>query len=494
MAPRVCGPRPSFVWVRSAPGGRCRAARISASFGPVNAESRAVAVQVLRLAGPAIATSLLGTLVFLADRVMLARHGQDSLASMQVQGPLMWSIASVFMGLCVGTVALVARATGAGDRGRVRATARAALRLALLLGVLVAIGGLCLLDVIVDGLGPDAAHLRDLSRGYLRIGIAMLPAEFVATTAAMILHGHGDTRTPLLVGIVGNVVNVLVNAACIFGVRIGPLTIPELGVQGAAIGTAIAFVLQAVLLVAWLARHDHPASVRRLFRRAPLAGVRDDAEALARLVRLGAPGILERLVVHAGFLAFVKVMTSLGELEIAANQALITIESICFLGADGFGVAAATVMGQRLGADDPIAARRGGLIATGLAVSTISAIGMGLWLCGPVLLPIFGDAERGPALVAEGLRTMPLLALAAPFMTAAIVVAQALRGAGDTRSPVLAALVGCLVVRVGLASWLALELELGLPGAWWASTADWIVRTLLLGAVFLRGRWARLQI
>lgn len=436
--------------------------------------------RVARLAGPAILTSLLETAVFLADRVMLARYGQEALASMQLQGPLMWSIGAVFRALCIGVVALVAHSTGAMDLERRAAVIRSGLRLSSVVGV--AVGGLCLatLPWIVVGLGPEDAHLRSLSSDYLSIGFAAIPAELVASTAAMIFAASGDTRTPFAVGLVTNAINIGVNAVLIFGYSGMGITVPELGVSGAAIGTATAFTVEAILLLVLLRR-------RGLWR-----ATNPEIRPMPDLLRLGVPAMAERVVMQTGFLAFAKILTALGALAMATNQALITIESICFLCADGFGVAAAAVMGQALGAKDPAEAKRGGMVAVGMAVASLTVMGLMIWAGSSVLLPIFApDPEQGPALVEAGIAVMPLLALAQPFMAAVIVVAQGLRGAGDTKSPLWSALVGSLVVRVSLAWLLGMHLGLGLAGVWIASLADWFVRTLLLGAVFLRGTWQR---
>jgi putative MATE family efflux protein len=454
-----------------------------------------VVPEVLRLALPAIATGLLSTTVFLADRLMLARYHVDALASMQLQGPLLWSVTSVFMAACAGTVALVARSTGAGDLTRARAVARASLRLAFGIGVAVAVVGVVGLDAIVVLFGPSEPHLRALSADYLAITFAMLPATFVATSASMILAGWGDTRSPLLAGLVANALNIVINALLIFGARAGPLHFPALGVQGAAIGTATAFVVEAIVLVAILGRRSHPLSIAALWRREDPEHGAGDATARRDVLRLSAPAVAERIVVHIGFLAYAKAITALGPLAMAANQALITVESICFLCADGFGIAAATVMGQRLGRGDIDGAKHGGVVATTLATVSITVVGALLWLTGPVSVPVFvAPGQDGTALVALALSVLPLLALAQPFMTASIVLAQGLRGAGDTRSPLVSALIGGLAVRVSLAWLFALALDLGLVGIWWASTIDWIIRTAVLVVIFRGAAWTKLRV
>jgi putative MATE family efflux protein len=453
--------------------------------------SRPITAEVMRLALPAIATGLLGTLVFLADRVMLARFHQDALASMQLQGPLLWSVSSVFMALCAGTVALVARSVGAGDDGRARAVARASVRLAALLGIVVAIVGLVLLEPIVVALGPVEPHLRALSVDYLGVTFAGLPAAFIATSASMILGGSGDTRTPLFAGLLANGSNIAINWVLIYGHDLGALTVPPLGVRGAAIGTATAFVIEAAYLLWVLGRAEHRLCVAGWWRRTA------DVDVAARrdIVRLSIPAAAERVLVHAGFLAYAKAITSLGATAMAANQALITVESICFMCADGFGVAAATVMGQQLGRGSPERARAGGRIAVCIAVVTITIAGVVVWATGRWTLPLFvPPGQDGTTLVAVAAQALPLLAIAQPGMSAALVLSVGLRGAGDTRSPLLAAVAGGVVLRVSLAWSLVTFTDLGLVGIWVASAIDWTVRAIWLAIVFRRGLWAKITV
>ncbi len=445
----------------------------------------------MRLAVPAILTGLLGTLVFLADRVMLARFDQDALASMQLQGPLLWSASSVFMAACAGTVALVSRSVGAGDHPRARDVARAALRLSAMLGLGVAALGTALLGPIVTLLGPANEGLRALSSDYLAITFAALPAAFLATGASMILAGSGDTKTPLLAGLIANVSNIAINAVLIYGVDIGPLSLGPLGVRGAAIGTACAFVLESAYLLRVLGRPSHPLCSAGWWR-VPTPALR-----IARrdIVVLSLPAVAERVLVHAGFLAYAKAIATLGATAMAANQALITVESICFMCADGFGIAAATVMGQQLGAGRPDRARAGGRIATTIAIATITGAGLLVWATGRWTLSAFvPDGEDGTALVATATAVLPLLALSQPGMSAAIVLSTGLRGAGDTRSPLWAAIAGGVILRVSLAWVVITYTDLGLVGIWCASALDWTVRALWLFAVFHRGRWTTMRV
>jgi MATE family, multidrug efflux pump len=437
-------------------------------------------------------TSFLQTAVFLADRLLLGRYSQEALASMQVQGPLLWSLFSVFTGVLVGAIPLVSRCIGAEDRERASAAARASLRLALILGVIVAIGCALFLQPIVRGLGPDSEALRSLSIRYIRVALCGFPQMFVATTAAMILAASGNTRTPFAVGIVTNLLNVVLNLLLIFGASLGPFgRIPALGVTGSAAGSVVAFSLESSLLVYALSRAGSPLSLGNPFRRAGEI----DRKARRDLLRLSTPALAERIVIHAGYLCYSGVITRLGALVMASNQALITLESICFLSADGFGIAAGTLVGQSLGRRAPEAARHAGWLAAGIAATALSALGLGIWSAGEPLLSAFVPrGQDGSALVGAGMSALPLLAASQPFLALSVVLSQSLRGAGDTRTPLVAAVLGGALVRVTLVWWLGMHVGLGMRAVWLASLADWIVRTALLAAVFARGHWRRIEV
>lgn len=448
---------------------------------------RGVARELLRLAWPAVLTSLLQTLVFLVDRVVLARYSQDALASMQVQGPLLWSLFGVFGGLLVGTVPLVARATGQGDQARARAVARTSVFVALFVAIAIALGCGATIEPLVRALGPEAEDVRALSRDYLEIALFGFPPMFVATTTAMILAASGNTRTPFFAGLVSNGVNVVLSVLLVFGADLGSLgQIPSLGVGGAATGSVVAFTLEAALLVAALSSR----SGLGLRWRAPF-----DRSAGLALLRISAPAVLERTIIHVGYLAYVWVITQLGPLVMATNQALITLESVCFLAADGFGVAAATVVGQSLGRQERASAKRGGSLAAVIASGALTGLGLLLWATSPWTLGAFTPAGTAPGpLASEAGRVLPLLVVAQPFMAVSVVLAQALRGAGDTRSPLLAAIAGGLMLRVALAYTLGISLGYGVVGIWWASLVDWIFRAVLLGVIFARGRWSEIRL
>ena len=439
-----------------------------------------LAREVWRLAWPAITHMLLVTLMFLVGRVMVGRYSPTALASLQVSGTLVWSTYSVFTAFSTGTLAVVARSIGAGDRAAAAQAARSSLLFAALLGVLVTVPIRLANGSLLRVLFPQASTevLADAS-AYLHIVLPCLPLAFIEAIAAATLQGAGNTRAPLYVATVGNVVNGVLSYLLIFG-RFG---FPELGVRGAAVGHAATMSLEGLLLLAVLLAKQSPLPLRE--RRA------GDVAALRRVLRVAWPAFGEKAIYQAGFLGFIAIIGLLGTEAMAANQALLAVEAIGFLSADGFGIAAAAVIAQKLGAHRPGEATRAGWLAAGMSVALATLIGLGFVVAPRLLMQAF---STDPAIIALGSKTLYVAAVAQPFMAYATVKSMALRGAGATRTVLLSTCVGTIVVRLAATYFFAITLGLGLVGVWLGSTLDWVVRSALLGAAYARGRWREARV
>ena len=433
---------------------------------------------VVRLAWPAIAQQLLYTLLFLTDRIMLGHHSPEALAAMQVGGPLIWSLFSVMGAFSAGTVAVVGRAIGGGDRRGAAAALRASLGLGLGAGLLSA-ALLPAIGPLVSGLFPEAGPLVQAhAEGYLTVAVPAMPVFLVGFAAASALQAAGDTRTPFLVSVAANVLNVGASWVFIYG----KLGAPAMGAAGAALGSGLAAGLEMCVVLWVLGRPSAPVSWR---------GRGGERAALRRILDVSRAALGERVVQHAGFMGYVVLIGWLGPMAMAANQALIAIESVAFLTADGMGVAAATIVAQRLGAGAPDQARRGGWVAVGLSALLLSLAAVVFLLVPRPLLSLLVDSPQVVELAVPCLR---IGALAQPFMAVAIVLSAALRGAGATRAAFAATLIGALFVRIGATAAFAFGMGLGLVGVWMGSAADWLVRAGLVAWLFARGGWQKLQV
>ena len=433
----------------------------------------ALSSEVRRLALPAILHSLLQTLVFVVDRIMLGHHGESSLAAMQLGGAIEWSIWSVFASFEVGTIARVGRHVGARDPDSARLAARISLALAAAVGAVLALASPWLLDLL-PRIAPNVspAALAE-ARGYLGVTIAASPLVFVATITIATLQAGGDTRTPLAIGIVANVVHIALNY----------VLIAKLGARGAGISTALTFALEAVLATGALMRVSGSVSLRSGTTPA-IGGARVPWRQEAHLLSgIAVPAFAERVLYHVGYGGYVLIIARLGDAAMAANQSLISVESICFLSADGFGIAAAALVAQKLGAGEPEAAQRVARIAARDAVVALTLFGATALALRGVILPLF---SRDPQVLAIGRGAMPVLSVAQPFMAVGIVLAQSLRGAGRTRDALGVSVIGAVIVRLSATWFFAMTLGLGLTGVWMGSTLDWMVRSALYVAIGAR--------
>ncbi len=398
---------------------------------------------------------------------------------MQISGPILWSTTSILGAYTVGTLAFVGRRVGEADRAGAAAGLRASLGLALVLGAGAAVGGVALIDalhqVLFSGAGP-AVHAS--SRAYLEVALPAVVPYLVSFTASLALQAAGDTRRPFLVAALGNVLNVPLTLALVFG--LGPA--PELGSRGAALATSASLVLQSVVLLGLLARREGRLTWR---------GRGGERDALRRMLRVASASVGERVLQHAGYLSYVAMIGTLGATAMAANQALLSSESVVFLSADGFGIATAAVVAQRLGAGRRHAASVALRAGAGLAAASLGAVGVAFVLGPDLLLGLFTSSREvrdvaGPCLV--------VAAVAAPVLGAAVVHADALRGAGATRAALAVTFFGGVVVRVGATALLVFGLALGLLGAWLASTADWALRLLCFARIAAGTRWRKRRV
>ena len=400
---------------------------------------------------------------------MLGRHGETSLAAMQLGGALEWSIWSVFAAFEVGTIARVGRHVGARDPDAAGLAARISLVAAFAMGCVLALASPLLLELLPYAARNVSPAALAEARGYLGVTIAASPLVFVATITVATLQAGGDTRTPLAIGIAANVLHVALNY----------VLIPRYGAQGAGISTACTFGLEAALATLALTSTARPVSLR-----SRSISTRPSARAEGRvLAAIALPAFFERVLYHVGYVGYVLIIVRLGDAAMAANQSLISVESICFLSADGFGIAAAALVAQKLGAGEPAAAQQVARISARDAMVTLTVFGICAVALRSVILPVFSS---DPAVLAIGRSAIPVLALAQPFMAVGIVLGQALRGSGRTRDALGVSVIGAVVVRLSATWFFAITLGLGLAGVWLGSTLDWFVRSILLGLIWRR--------
>lgn len=439
---------------------------------------------VFWLALPVLGEQFLNFCVGTCD-IWLAGHLPDRSQTMAaasavgVAAYVGWLASMLFSFVGAGTTALVARHWGAGEREAASRVANHSLALA-------AVGGLGFLlfiwpaaPLFPAALGLDSTT-RDMTTHYLRLDGIGLVFTAVSLVGSAALRGAGDMRTPMLVLGAVSLVNLIVSATLVFGW--GPL--PSLGVDGIVLGTVIARVAGGVLLLVWLGRGRDGLQLRL-----------DDwklwGRDTSRILRIGLPAAADGLILWSGHFLFLRVIGQIGPVALAAHMVGIRVEAITYLPAVAWGAAAATLVGQSLGHGDPERARRAGHEAVrqcgllGIVITLMFFFGAS-W--------IFHEMHSDPNVAAMGAEAFPIVATFQIPLLIGIIYVASLRGAGDTRYPLLMTALSTFGLRLPLAWYLTAVADWGLWGAWTAMCTDMGVRSIMAATRFVRGKWQRLEL
>lgn len=431
------------------------------------------------LSWPAIMTFGLESLVGLIDALMVGRLGADAVAGVGVGTQILHAVSVMNMALATGTVALVARHIGANQRPQAEAALVQSIYLAVILGVAVAVPVIHWAPQLI-GIFADDPEVVRAGTDFIRTIMLGTPGMAVFAVVAAGLRGAGDMRTPLLIGATLNVLNVIVAYTLIFG-KFG---LPALGVRGAAIASATAFWAGAVLGLLALVRRGGVLTVRR-------GELAPHPATARRVLAVGTPTAMEQLLMQIGFLLYLKIAAGYGTSAVAAYFIGVRILALSFLPGFGFSAAASTIVGQQLGAGQPDNAERSGWEANRLAVVLMSIAGIIIFLFARPIAALFIDDA---AVIDDAVSFIQILAIAQPLMAADSTLGGALRGAGDTRFPLLTVIVGFYGARLGFAWFVAHGLGLSLAWVWGALLGDYLLRAALKAWRFNSGRWRRVRV
>lgn len=456
--------------------------------------NRPISLRVLGLAAPVLAEQILAVGVGLVDTWLTGNFlpGDDYLAAIGQMAYLMWLIPSLFTFVSIGTTAVVARSVGADEKDVANRAANQSLLLGTVMTVLVTtwlwFGG----DQLIGWLQLPADAAKHASV-YLRYLVPVIPAIMLERVSIAALQGAGDTISGMIVRIIVNISNVALSLGLVLGW--GPL--PEMGWSGIAMGTALSHVVGSVILLMLLLRGRAGVQIR-------IDELRPDPELARRILRIGIPGGCDVLLILVCHLWFVSLINGMGTAAAAAHSLGIRIESLAYLPGAAFQIAATTLAGQYLGAKRPDRAGRSVLLALAMGGSVMLLAGTVFFFFGGTLTHVFAGAGN-PTTSAQAAELLKIIAVAMPFLATAMIVSGALRGAGDTRWPMIINVIGMACLRIP-GTYLVLgtfrERILALDGRdfsllraiWFVVLADLIVRAGLVLVRFLQGGWKQVQV
>ena len=424
-------------------------------------EGWALLGMIWALAWPTMLEQLMSTAVQYVDAAMVGRLGAQATAAVGATTTVSWLIGSTVSALGIGFLSFIAQAYGADDRARAARTSSQAVLAVLFSGTLFTVIPL-LLSRRVPVWMHAAPEIQQVASQYFAILYMPMLARAASTIFGTALRATGDSKTPMRAGLAMNLVNVVLNFLLIYEsrtVRALGLSIwlpgAGMGVIGAAIASAVSYAVGGVWITCALWKH--PVISPRGQR------LRPDWEVLRPCLKVALPSALQRFGTSFGYVAFASMINALGTIPLAAHSIANTVESAFYIPGYGMQTAAATLIGNALGARDERLMRRLARMLVGIEMVLMVVSGGLLFIFAPGMMSLFTiDA----AVIALGATVLRMVAVSEPFFGVAIILEGMLQGTGNTMAPFVFNIIGMWGVRI-LGTFVCTRLlHMGLVAAW----------------------------
>ena len=454
---------------------------MKAASGPSQGVDRAIFRRLFDLAMPIVGLNVLSVITLAVDTAMCGRlvDAEEALTALGFAGQLIFLLMVAMLGLTVGTVAFIARAHGAGKSDRINHVLHQSILLTYVVSAAVAIVGNLGAGIAMEWLGANST-VRDLAVSYLRPLLSFAVFFYLNMLFAAALRAVGNTMLPFMIALFSNFLNIILN----YGLILGRLGLPEMGVRGAAWGTVISQAFAVVMMVIIL-RRDVVHGVRARIHLA-----RIDRPLANDLFRVGAPAALDMLILNVAFLSVVGMLARVAQVAVAAHGIGLRVQSLAFVPGLGVSQAIGAMVGNALGRDDEREARvvvRGGMI---LSTAIMTVLGLSIVFGAEPIIAIF-DVDPATELGRYSVLWMQVLGWGMPIVGVHIALIGMLRGAGATNTSLLINIVGTLVIQVPLSWFLGFVVGWGAFGIWVAVPISFVVRLGLGIRAYRRGTWAR---
>jgi putative MATE family efflux protein len=429
---------------------------------------------IFLLAVPMVLEMLMESLFAIVDVFWVARLGADSVATVGLVEAMLTLVYAVSMGLGLSATAMVARRVGEKDREGAAVAGVQAIALGLLVSLSMGAPGFHFAPRLLRLMGASPGVLA-VGRSYARITLGGCCVAVLLILNNAVFRGAGDAAIAMRVLWLSNSINLVLDPCLIFG--LGPF--PRLGVTGAAVSTLTGRTIGVVYQVYRLLKGGE--HIRILARQ-----IRFNLEVMLRLLRVSVTGIAQMLIPHIAWVSLMRIVSVFGSNALAAYTISIRIIIFFILPSWGLSGAAATLVGQNLGARQPERAEQS-VWKTGVYnILVMGGVGVVFVLFpGPVVRLFTQD----PAIVSLGIACLRIVSLGNIGYAYEMVMMQAFNGAGDTLTPTIVNFIGFIVFEIPLAYALAIPLGMRPKGVNWAITISESAIAVAMVLLFRRGRW-----
>ena len=439
---------------------------------------------ILSLAGPTMMEQLLNTAVQYIDTAMVGSLGTQATAAVGSTGTVNWLINSTISAAGVGFLALISQACGEGNLSKARRASAQSVLAVLFCGIFFTILTLGLSSFIPVWMQVEA-NTRQLASRYFFILYSPMLFRTATIIFGTVLRAAGDTKAPMRVGIWVNVINVVLNALLIYPTREifvcdVKLLLPGVGwgVYGAAVASAISFVVGGTAITCILWKHPK-ISPRGL-------SILPDRQILRPCLLVALPNAMQRFGTSFGYVVFASMINSLGDISTAAHTIANTVESAFYIPAYGMQTAAATLAGNALGERNENKLKTLAFKILCIEIFLMLLSGGLLFLVAPGMVRLFSKETQ---VILLGCTVLRMVALSEPFYGVSIIIEGMLQGMGRTIFPLIINLSGMWLIRI-IGTFICIHWgQMGLISAWSCMIGHNMFLFLVYGFYYLSGKW-----
>ena len=440
-------------------------------------ENRKLIKNIFQITLPAVFDLLAQTLIMALDMKMVSSLGPSAISSVGVGTAGMYALIPALIAVATGTTALLSRAYGADNKLDGKKAFAQSFFIAVPLGIFLTIIFLLFSEQIINLVGnAKDMNLKDAIL-YQNMTVIGFPFLGVSIATFYAFRAMGENKIPMIGNTLALVLKIILNFLLVY--------LFKWGIFGAALSTTLTRLFSAIFsiyLVFWSKKNWISLELKDL---------KFDYFTSKRILKVGIPAAVEQLGLRIGMLIFEMMVISLGNLSYAAHKITLTAESISFNLGFAFSFAASALVGQELGKGSSQKALKNGYICTIIAMMVMSTFGLLFFIIPQFLVSLFTKDKDVIELATMALK---IVSICQPFSGASMVLAGALRGAGDTKSVLLITYLGIFLIRIPITYLFLDVLNFGLAGAWIVMTIDLAIRSSIAFYVFKRGKWKYLQV
>ena len=427
---------------------------------------------IVNLSIPSILAQISATVMFFIDAAMVGHLGERATAAIGIVETTTWLMGGLASAASLGFSVQVAHFIGANDFESARRVLRQSLICCLIWSAMLSFICITIHTRLPFWLGGNDDIASDASLYFLIIGIAGMFFQMEGLAGSM-LKCSGNMKIPSALNIMMCVLDVVFNYCFIYFLN--------MGVAGAALGTALAELITAAMMLYFLLIRSDMLSLK-----GRPGSFRPEAQTVKTAIKIGAPMGFQHLLMGGAQIVSTTIVAPLGTIAIAANSLAITVESLCYMPGYGIAEAATTLIGQSIGAGQKVLTRSFAYMSVGLGMVVMTIMGALMFIFAPKLMSIMTPVEE---IISQGAVALRIEAFAEPMFAAMIVANGVFIGAGDTLIPAIMSLSSMWGVRLTLAAWMAPRF--GLKGVWIAMAIDLTCRGIAFLTRLFQGKWIK---